>query len=152
MKTPLMALVLSAAALMPAHAAMTADECTAAWTSADLNGDGTLDSAESARYVAALRVADRPLPDDGLITQPVFLESCTAGYFDVAAVEAGAPFEGANSFTEGQAQDRALAAGYTDVSALTQDDAGIWRGTATADGTAVNIAVDYKGNVVATNR
>ena len=35
------------------------------------------------------------------------------------------------------------------VSALTKDDQGIWRGTATKDGKHVKVAVDYKGNVVA---
>ena len=81
----------------------------------------------------------------------MFLENCAAGYFDVATSEPGAPFEGANSFTEGQAQDRVLASGLTNVSALTQDDKGIWRGTAEAQGKSVNVAVDFKGNVVTTN-
>jgi len=152
MKMPLLAVALSAAVLVPAHAAMTADDCNTAWTTTDVNGDGNLDERESARYLAALRVAERPLPADGLITQPIFLESCTAGYFDVAADEPGAPFAGANSFTEGQAQDRAWAAGYSDVSTLAQDDNGIWRGTAAVDGKPVDIAIDYKGNVVASNR
>ena len=105
----------------------------------------------SARFAAALRVADRPLPADGTFAQPLFVENCTAGYFDVATSEPGAPFEGANSFTEGQAQDRVLAAGFTDVSALTQDDKGIWRGTANSQGKTVNVAVDFKGNVVTTD-
>jgi hypothetical protein len=130
---------------------MTAEECTAAWTAADANGDGQLNADESARYVAALRVAEHPAPSDGAFTQPVFLENCSAGYFDVATAEPGAPFEGANSFTEGQAQDRILAAGYTSVSTLVQDDVGIWRGTASMQGKSVNVAVDYKGNVVATD-
>ena len=152
MRTPLLALALTASVLAPAQAAMTSDECTAAWTAADANGDGTLDANESARYIAALRVADQPAPDGGVITQVRFQEYCAAGYFDVAAVEPGAPLEGANSFTEGQAQDWVLAAGYTEVSTLQQDEAGIWRGTASDQGKTVNIAVDYKGNVVATDR
>ena len=45
--------------------------------------------------------------------------------------------------------DRALAAGYSDVSALNKDDKGIWRGSANKDGKPVKVAVDYKGNVVA---
>ena len=60
----------------------------------------------------------------------------------------GAPLEGANSFTENQAKDRVVAAGFSNVSALTKDEKGIWRGTAVKDGKTVNIAVDYKGNVV----
>jgi hypothetical protein len=130
---------------------MTDDECNAAWANADANQDGTLDATESARYLAALRLANRPATDAAL-TQPVFMENCKAGYFvETAAAEPGAPFEGANSFTEGQAQDRVLAAGYSNVSSLTKDDKGIWRGTAEAQGKKVNVAVDYKGNVVTTN-
>ena len=106
---------------------------------------------ESARYLAALRVAEKPLADDAELTQPIFVENCRAGYFDTVSAEAGAPFEGANSFTEGQAQDRVLAAGFANVSALTKDEKGIWRGTAEAEGKTVNVAVDFKGNVVTTN-
>ena len=118
---------------------------------ADANQDGKLDENESARYLAALRVANRPATD-ATLTQPAFLENCKAGYFvETSAAEPGAPFEGANSFTESQAQDRIQAAGYSNVSPLTKDDKGIWRGTAEAQGTKVNVAVDYKGNVVTTN-
>lgn len=151
MRLSLLALALSAGALLPVHAA-TVEECTAAWTTADTDGDGRLNEAESARYLAALRVAEQPLPADGMITQPAFMENCAAGYYDVAAVEPGAPFEGANSFTEGQAQDRVLAAGYTNVSSLVQDDRGVWRGTASIDGKTADVAVDYKGNVVVMQR
>ena len=57
--------------------------------------------------------------------------------------------EGANSFTEGQASDRIIAAGMMAPTALVKDDKGIWRGTAMKDGKSVNVAVDFKGNVVA---
>ncbi len=67
------------------------------------------------------------------------------------APEAGAPFEGANSFTEDQARDLVAAAGYSDVSSLARDDKGIWRGTAKSTSGDVSIAVDYKGNVVPGN-
>jgi hypothetical protein len=137
--------------LSPVYAAMSNDQCNAAWVAADANKDGTVDANESARYLAALRVANKPLANDTGLTQPVFIENCKAGYFDTAAAEAGAPFEGANSFTEGQAQDRILAAGFTNVSALAKDDKGIWRGTADAQGKKVSVAVDYKGNVVTGN-
>jgi hypothetical protein len=132
---------------------MTDEDCDAAWVAADINKDGTLDDNEKARYVAALRVADHPVATDATMTQELFMENCRAGYFQTASIpEPGAPFEGANSFTEGQAQDRILAAGYTNVSALRRDDKGIWRGTAHSQGKEVNVAVDYKGNVVADNR
>ena len=151
MKRIAFAIAASVAMLTPASGAMTDEECTAAWVAADANKDGSLDSTEAARYFAALRVVEKPLADDAVLTQPIFAENCKAGYFDTVAAEAGAPFEGANSFTEGQAQDRIVAAGFTSVSALTKDDKGIWRGTAEAAGKTVNVAVDYKGNVVATN-
>jgi putative membrane protein len=60
-----------------------------------------------------------------------------------------APVPGANSFTEAQAKTAIEKAGYADVSALTKDDKGIWRGTATKDGKSTPIALDYQGNVVA---
>jgi putative membrane protein len=34
---------------------------------------------------------------------------------------------------------------------MKKDDDGIWRGTATRDGKSIPVAVDYKGNVVATS-
>jgi hypothetical protein len=61
----------------------------------------------------------------------------------------GAPVAGANSFTEGQAKSRIESAGYTDVSELKKDDAGVWRGKAKKDGKAVTVSLDFQGNVVA---
>ena len=110
MKATLFFVAACAALCMPAYAAMTDEQCTAAWVAADTNKDGTLDVIESARYLAGLRVANKPLASDAVLTQPIFIASCKASYFDTASAEAGAPFEGANSFTEGQAQDRILAA------------------------------------------
>lgn len=60
-----------------------------------------------------------------------------------------APIPGANSFTEEQAKSRIQDAGYSDVSALTKDDQGIWRGKASKDGKSAAVALDYQGNVVA---
>jgi len=151
MKRNLIAFGAFAAMLTPAYAAMTDDQCKAAWVAADTNKDGTVDATESARFVAALRVVNKPLTADGTLTQQAFLDDCKAGYFDTASAEAGAPFPGANSFTEGQAKDRIVAAGLANVSALTKDDKGIWRGTAESQGKKVNVAVDYKGNVVTDN-
>lgn len=59
------------------------------------------------------------------------------------------PLAGANSFTEEQAKGRIQDAGYADVSKLTKDDQGIWRGQATKGGKNTSVALDYKGNVVA---
>ena len=61
---------------------------------------------------------------------------------------ATAPVEGANSFTEAQAKERIAEAGYTAVSALKQDEQGVWRGTATKDGKSMPVGLDYQGNVV----
>lgn len=62
---------------------------------------------------------------------------------------ANAPVEGKNSFTEAQAKERIAAAGFMGVSALTLDDKGVWRGTATKDGKSMPVGLDYQGNVVA---
>lgn len=59
------------------------------------------------------------------------------------------PLSGANSFTEDQAKSRIQDAGFSDVSKLTKDDEGIWRGQANKDGKNTTVALDYKGNVVA---
>lgn len=60
-----------------------------------------------------------------------------------------APVAGANSFTEAQAKDRLAEAGYTDVTGLKLDDAGVWRATAMKDGKSLQVALDYQGNIVA---
>jgi hypothetical protein len=58
-----------------------------------------------------------------------------------------APTSGNNSFTQAQAQDHLANAGFTNVTGLTQDDKGVWRGQATKDGKVLNVAVDYTGAV-----
>ena len=56
---------------------------------------------------------------------------------------------GDNSFTEDQARGHLANAGYSDFSAMTQDDKGVWNGSATKDGKTVSVSVDYQGKVVA---
>jgi hypothetical protein len=102
--------------------AMTDEECTAMWKQADTNSDGMLSGAEAERYAASLRVANKSVPGDGTINEATFLENCKTDVFTTAAVDEGAPLEGANSFTENQAKDRVIAAGFSNVSALTKDD------------------------------
>ena len=149
MKTLPLAFAVCAAFFVPNIAsAMTDAECTAAFTLADVNKDGVLAEDEARRYHAALRVAQKPVAD-GKLTQADFMTHCRADVFKAATTEAGAPLSGANSFTEGQAQDRATAAGFMSVSGLKKDDKGIWRGTAMEGTKSVSIAVDFKGNVVA---
>lgn len=60
---------------------------------------------------------------------------------------ANPPARGANSFTEGQAKDKIEDKGYTNVSDLRKDDAGIWHGRAQKDGSPANVWLDYKGDV-----
>lgn len=54
-----------------------------------------------------------------------------------------------SSFTEAQARSRLESMGYSNVGGLAKDNQSIWRGAATKDGKSVNVAVDFKGNVVA---
>src|SRR5271155_4525145 len=60
----------------------------------------------------------------------------------------GAPAVAANSFTEAQAKSRIANAGYTDISGLSKDKDGIWRGKANNGSAVVPVALDYQGNVV----
>jgi len=136
---------------LPAYAATDA-ECNDMWKRADVNHDGVLSDAESQRYAAAMRVNNKKLPADGHINQATFIDACRADVFAPHKADAGAPLKGANSFTEGQAKDRALAHGFGSVSEMKKDSDGIWRGHATQDGKQVEIAVDYKGNVVSASQ
>lgn len=148
MKVILLAAAVGAASLtLPAYAATDA-ECQAMWTKADVNKDGVLTDAEAMRYSAAMRVHDKKLGADGKLDQAAFVEACKADVYMMRKTDEGAPLKGANSFTEGQAKDRALSHGLTSVTDLKKDGDGIWRGSAMQDGKSVQIAVDYKGNVV----
>jgi len=141
------ALAATAVAAVPAFAASDAD-CQAMFTKADTNKDGVLSDAEATRYAAAMRVRQAKMTSDGKITKAAFMDACRADVYTPVKAEAGAPLKGSNSFTEGQAKDRALAWGITEVAALKKDDNGVWRGMAKQDGKPGEVAVDYKGNVV----
>lgn len=147
MKTLLFASVACLLLALPASA-MTDEECATMWKQADANNDGLLTEGEGNRYMAMMRLADKPMGADGAINEDLFMEHCKADVFTLAEIDEGAPLEGANSFTESQALDRIIAAGFSPSSALAKDEKGIWRGTAQKDGTTVNVAVDFKGNVV----
>ncbi|MBZ9653530.1 PepSY domain-containing protein [Phyllobacterium lublinensis] len=58
-----------------------------------------------------------------------------------------APVAGENSFTEGQAKERIEAKGYTDVTALTKGEDGIWTGTAMKSGKPFEVKLDFQGNI-----
>ena len=141
------ALAATASTACPAFAATDAD-CQALWAKADVNKDGVLSDAEAMRYSAAMRVRETKMPADGKLTQAAFLDACKADVYATATPDPGAPLKGANSFTQAQATDRALAHGATDVGPLVKDDNGVWRGPGKQDGKAAQVAVDYKGNVV----
>ena len=67
----------------------------------------------------------------------------------VATTNANAPTpaRGANSFTEGEARSRIESNGYSNVSGLTKDDNGVWRGKAQKGSQQAQVWLDYKGNV-----
>ena len=152
MKTVTIAMTLAALAvaapIAPGWAATDA-ECQDMWKKADANNDGTLSDKESLRYVALMRIGNRTVASEGRITQAEFMDACKGDVYAPRKSDEGAPLKGANSFTENQAKDRAMAHGNIEsVASLKKDDDGIWRGMAMQNGKEVQVAVDYKGNVV----
>lgn len=135
----------------PAFAATDA-ECQDMWKKADANSDGNVTGGESIRYMSFMRVAGMTVVTEGTITQAEFMNACKADAYKARQADAGAPLKGSNSFTEDQAKDRIIAQGMDGVTALSKDGDGIWRGTAQHSGKPVQVAVDYKGNVVTANQ
>lgn len=135
----------------PAFAATDA-ECQDIWKKADANSDGNVTGGESIRYTSFMRVAGMTVVTEGTITQAEFMNACKADAYKARQADAGAPLKGSNSFTEDQAKDRIIAQGMDGVTALSKDGDGIWRGTAQHSGKPVQVAVDYKGNVVTANQ
>lgn len=122
-------------------------DCGAEFSTMDLDSNGTLSESEAPRAYAHSRIYGVVLHDSGL-TKDAYMALCASPDWPVKTPDAGAPLAGANSFTENQARDRAVEWNITDVSALTLDDKGVWRGTGKVAGAAVSVAIDYKGNVV----
>ena len=147
-KSALVVLAVCCAALPATLWAASESDCAAQWKSADGDNDGVLVGPEADRYLAYYRVRAHTTPVDGRITRQDFMTACQSDVFMAKAPEPGAPIKGANSFTEGQARDRIVAAGFTGVSSLAKDGDGIWRGNAMKDGKSAKVAVDFKGNVV----
>lgn len=147
-KSALAVLAVCCAVLPATSWAASEADCAAQWKSADGNNDGALAGPEADRYLAYYRVRAQTAPVDGRITQSDFMHACQNDVFMAKAPDPGAPLKGANSFTEGQAKDRVVAAGFTSVSSLAKDGDGIWRGNAMKDGKSAKVAVDFKGNVV----
>ena len=135
------------AASVPTAFAMSDADCTALSTRSDVYAAGKL----SAPYSQAAIKSGQKIPADGTIDKAAFMEACKADAFQVAAMapEPGAPFPGANSFTEAQAVDRIEKAGFTTVAGLKKDDQGIWWANGMQGGKSMSIALDFKGNVVA---
>ena len=143
--------VLAACCIALPGAAFAASEadCAAQWKSADGNGDGVLVGPEAERYLAYYRVRAQVTPTDGRITQKTFMQACENDVFMAKAPEAGAPIKGANSFTEAQAKDRAMAAGLTSVVLAGQGRRRhLARHRHEGRQEPSKIAVDFKGNVV----
>ncbi|GHC60928.1 hypothetical protein [Neogemmobacter tilapiae] len=147
-KTTLLCAAFTAAMASAAAAQGTAD-CDAQFTALDTDGNGFLSDTEAPRDYARTRIDAITLQETG-ISPAEFAALCASENWAENKPEEGAPFEGANSFTEEQARDRALAWDVTGVSALTLDEQGIWRGEGQLAGAAVSVAIDYKGNVVTT--
>lgn len=140
----------------PVFAETTATTATAApvacedqFKAMDTDNNGSLSETEAAQVYAKARLDNMTIPATGY-GRDEFLAACADNQYTRKEPEAGAPLAGANSFTEGQAKDRAIAWGVSGVSALAKDDKGVWRGTGMVDGGTVNVAIDYKGNVVTT--
>lgn len=145
---PLALAGIAALSAMPVAAQeASAESCEAQFTTWDSDSNGILSEAEAPAVFARARLDGLTIADSGY-AKADFLAACGANSFAPQTAEAGAPLEGANSFTEEQAKDRAIAWGYTDVAPLVKDDKGIWRGAAKHNGETVEVAVDYKGNVV----
>jgi hypothetical protein len=64
------------------------------------------------------------------------------------SADPGAPLSGANSFTEAQAKSRIEQLGYTNITGLSKDVNGVWRGKASKSGQVQDVALDFRGNVV----
>lgn len=79
---------------------------------------------------------------------PVSESDVSAMPAPVEGVDTNAPLEGANSFTEAQVIARLEENGFTEITGLTLDDKGIWRGKAKHQGAMLDVAVDYRGNIV----
>jgi len=62
--------------------------------------------------------------------------------------QADTPVAGRNSFTEGEAKSRIEKMGFSKVTNLKKDENGVWRGRAMKEGKAVDVSLDYQGNVI----
>jgi hypothetical protein len=54
---------------------------------------------------------------------------------------------GANSFTERQARSRITEAGIGEIASIALGEDGVWRGRAMRNGTAEDVAMDFRGEI-----
>ena len=97
-----------------------------------------------------MRVGNRTIATEGRITQAEFMDACKADVYARASRRRRAA-EGRQQLHRRAGQGpRHRPRRCRQRSDLKKDDDGIWRGTGTQGGKTVQIAVDYKGNVVTT--
>jgi putative membrane protein len=70
-----------------------------------------------------------------------------ANTIDRGGVSAGGTGGRPGPFTEAQARSRLQKQGYRHVSALTKDQDGVWRGSASRNGHQVHVGLDNRGNI-----
>jgi hypothetical protein len=98
--------------------------------------------------VAALALAGMTGLASAQTTTPATTPADNKPARETSANATNPPLPGANSFTEAQARERIGEAGFKDVKDLKKDDQGVWRGMAKKGDTQVNVALDFRGNVV----
>ena len=99
---------------------------------------------------AVAQTPNRPNPPNATVAPPATTTDQShnpAAATTSNANDTTAPAKGSNSFTEAQAKDRIGQRGYSNVSDLRKDNAGVWRGNAQHSGSDVHVWLDYKGNV-----
>ena len=107
-------------------------------------GNSTTTSGTSATGMGASGMTTNPTGGNGSSNNAAVGNPASSSATSTSGLQGGA-----NSFTEGQARSRLDGAGYANVTSLAKDKDGVWRGRAMRAGSPVEVAVDYKGNVVA---
>jgi len=98
-----------------------------------------------------MRISTTILLGAALLASPALAQTApaknNAAIKTAHTVDDGQARRGANSFTQAQAREHIAKSGFTNVSGLTKDKQGVWRGTAMKDGHKVHVGLDFKGNV-----
>ena len=104
-------------------------------------------AAAAASLMVSTALAQAPQAPTGKQIPPAASEPSNPAVKATDRNTATAPVAGANSFTEGEAKSRIEARGFANVTQLRKDEQGIWRGRAQRNGAAVDVALDFQGNV-----